>query len=263
MSAGLIDEMRVRQAVEARGLDWCYRAETESTNVDVLQHHARHGREVVAVCEAQSAGRGRRGRQWLSPYARNIYCTVGLSRNLPAARQGLLSIVTGLALCRTLRSQTGLAVSLKWPNDLLLDGHKLGGILIESRAHSGEGDFFAIGFGLNVFMSADELAEIEAPTTSLAQNLETQPDRSAILIASLGAVIDAIRAFELDGIEQLIDEFSRFDAFHEAVVEVVSADRRIAGVNRGISADGQLRLETKQGIELHSSAEISLRAVGA
>jgi len=253
MSAGPIDEVRVRQAVEARGLDWCYRAETESTNVDVLQHHARHGREVVAVCEAQSAGRGRRGRQWLSPYARNIYCTVGLSRNLP----------TALALCRALRAQTGLAVSLKWPNDLLFGGRKLGGILIESRAHPDGGDFFAIGFGLNVFMSADELAEIEAPTTSLAQNLETQLDRSAILLATLNAVIDAIRAFELDGIEQLIDEFSRFDAFHEAVVEVISAERRIAGVNRGISADGQLRLETEQGIELYSSAEISLRAVDA
>jgi len=263
MPVGPIDEVRVRQAVEARGLDWCYRAETESTNVDVLQHHARHGREVVAVCEAQSAGRGRRGRQWLSPYARNIYCTVGLSRNLPPARQGLLSIVTGLALCRALRAQTGLAVSLKWPNDLLFGGRKLGGILIESRAHPGGGDFFAIGFGLNVFMSADELAEIEAPTTSLAQNLEAQLDRSAILLATLNAVIDAIRAFELDGIEQLIDEFSRFDAFHEAVVEVISAERRIAGVNRGISADGQLRLETEQGIELYSSAEISLRAVGA
>jgi len=262
MSAEPIDQARVRQAVEAHGLDWCYRAETESTNADVLQHHARHGREVVAVCEAQSAGRGRRGRQWLSPFARNIYCTVGISRDLPVARQGLLSIVTGLALCQSLRSHTGLAVNLKWPNDLLLGGHKLGGILIESRAHPGAGDFFAIGFGVNVFMSADELAVIEGPATSLAQNLETGLDRSEILLTTLDAVIDAIRAFELDGIDQLIEEFSRFDAFHEALVEVISAEGRIAGVNRGISADGQLRLETEQGIKLCSSAEISLRAVG-
>jgi len=261
MSAEPIDQARLRQALKTRGLDWCYRSETESTNADVLQHHARHGREVVAVCEMQSAGRGRRGRQWLSPFARNIYCTVGLIHNLPPSRQGLLSIVTGLALCRALREHTGLAVSLKWPNDLLLDGSKLGGILIESRAHPGEGDFFAIGFGVNVFMSVDELSEIDGPATSLAQNLEAGLDRSEILLATLNAVIDAIRAFELDGIEQLIDEFSRFDAFHEAVVEVISAERRIAGVNRGISADGQLRLETEQGIELHSSAEISLRAV--
>ncbi len=260
MSTEPIDQARVRKAVEAYGLDWCYRAETESTNADVLQHHARHGREVVAVCEAQSAGRGRRGRQWVSPLARNIYCTVGLTRNLPPARQGLLSIVTGLALCRALRAQTGLAVGLKWPNDLLLDGRKLGGILIESRAHPGEGDFFAIGFGVNVFMSADEFGEIDGPATSIALNLDAELDRSEVLVASLRAVIDAIRAFELDGVEQLIDEFSRFDAFHEAEVEVTSAERKIRGVNRGISADGQLRLQTGQGIELYSSAEISLRA---
>jgi BirA family biotin operon repressor/biotin-[acetyl-CoA-carboxylase] ligase len=261
MSAEPIDRARVQQAVEAHGLDWCYRTETESTNADVLQHHARHGREVVAVCEAQSAGRGRRGRQWLSPFARNIYCTVGIARNLPPARQGLLSIVTGLALCRALRQYSGLAVSLKWPNDLLLDGSKLGGILIESRAHPGAGDFFAIGFGLNVFMSADELAAIDGPATSMAQNLQTGPDRSEVLLLTLDAVIGAVRGFELDSVEQLIDDFSRFDAFHEARVEVISDGRRIAGVNRGISVDGQLRLETERGIELHSSAEISLRAV--
>jgi BirA family biotin operon repressor/biotin-[acetyl-CoA-carboxylase] ligase len=261
MSVGPIDEVRVRRAVEAHGLDWHYRADTESTNADVLRHHARHGREVVAVCEAQNAGRGRRGRQWLSPFARNIYCTVGLSRDLPPSRQGLLSIVTGLALCRALRGQTGLEVSLKWPNDLLLDGRKLGGILIESRAHPGAGDFFAIGFGVNVFMGADELATIETPATSLAQNLEAELDRSTLLLATLDAVINSIRTFELDDIDALIEEFSRLDAFRDAPVEVVSAEHRIAGVNRGISADGQLRLETERGIELHSSAEISLRAV--
>jgi BirA family biotin operon repressor/biotin-[acetyl-CoA-carboxylase] ligase len=262
MTAEPIDEARVRQAAEVLGLDWCYRPETESTNADVLRHFDRHGREVVAVCETQSAGRGRRGRQWLSPFASNIYCTVGLSRNLPQARQGLLSIVTGIALCRALRAQSGLAVSLKWPNDLLLDGSKLGGILIESRAHLDGRDFFAIGFGVNVFMSADELEAIDGPATSLAQHLETGLNRSEILLASLAGVVDAIRSFELEAVDRLIGEFSRFDAFRETPVEVISAEGRITGVNRGISEDGRLRLETDRGIELHSSAEISLRAKG-
>jgi BirA family transcriptional regulator, biotin operon repressor / biotin---[acetyl-CoA-carboxylase] ligase len=72
MEAEPIDEARVRRAVEAQGFDWHYLAETGSTNADALAHQARHGREVVAFSEAQSAGRGRRGRQWLSPFARNI-----------------------------------------------------------------------------------------------------------------------------------------------------------------------------------------------
>lgn len=262
-----IRQAEVRQAVEAQGFDWYYREQTGSTNADALQHHARHGRDVVAFGEAQSAGRGRRGRQWLSPFARNIYCTVGISREIPAACQGLLSIVTGVALCRVLRAQTGLAVRLKWPNDLLLADAKLGGILIESRALGVGHYFFAIGFGLNLMMSATELATLDRPATSLNQALGDEPgedlDRSQLLVASIEAVITAIRAFEIDAVACLIGEFSDLDAYHERIVEVVSGEQRISGVNRGIDEHGQLRLETAQGIILHSAAEISLRAPGA
>ena len=269
----------VRQAVEALGFDWHYREQTGSTNADALQHHARHGRDVVAFGEAQSAGRGRRGRQWLSPFARNIYCTVGISRKIPAARQGLLSIVTGVALCRALRAQTGLPVSLKWPNDLLLADDKLGGILIESRALGVGHFFFAIGFGLNLMMSADELATLDRPATSLSQALGgdldgylggnpgdvlgDDLDRSKLLVATIEAVISAIRDFEIDAVAGLIAEFSDLDAYHERRVEVISGEQRISGINRGIDEHGQLRLETAQGIELHSAAEISLRAASA
>jgi len=266
-----IRQAQIRQAVEAQGFDWQYREETGSTNADALQHHADHGREVVTFAEAQSAGRGRRGRQWFSPFARNIYCTVGISREIPAARQGLLSIVTGIALCRSLRAQTGLAVRLKWPNDLLLADAKLGGILIESRTLGVGRFFFAIGFGLNLMMSADELATLERPATSLYQALGgdlgdhqgEDLDRSDLLVASIEAVIAAIRAFEIDAVARLIAEFSDLDAYHQRSVEVVSAEQRISGFNRGIDEYGQLRLETAQGIELHSAAEISLRASSA
>jgi BirA family biotin operon repressor/biotin-[acetyl-CoA-carboxylase] ligase len=262
-----IRQAQLRQAVEAQGFDWLYREETGSTNADALQHHADHGRDVVAFAEAQSAGRGRRGRQWLSPFARNIYCTVGISREIPAARQGLLSIVTGVALCRALRAQTGLAVSLKWPNDLLLADDKLGGILIESRALDVGHFFFAIGFGLNLMMSAEELATLDRPATSLCQALDDDVcddlDRSKLLVASIETVIAAIRDFEIDAVTGLIDEFSDLDAYHQRNVEVISGERRISGINRGIDEQGQLRLETAQGIELHAAAEISLRAISA
>ena len=262
-----IRQAQVRQVVEARGFDWYYCEQTGSTNADALQHHARHGRDVVVFGEAQSAGRGRRGRQWLSPFARNIYCTVGISREIPAARQGLLSIVTGVALCRALCAQTGLQVRLKWPNDLLLADDKLGGILIESRALGVGHFFFAIGFGLNLMMSADELAALDRPATSLSQALRNDLgedlDRSKLLVASIEAVTSAIRNFEIDAVAGLIDEFSDLDAYHQRKVEVISGEQRISGINRGIDEQGQLRLETAQGIELYAAAEISLRAVNA
>jgi len=260
MEAEPINEAMVRRAVEAQGLDFHYLAETGSTNADALAHQASTGRDVVAFSEAQSAGRGRRGRQWLSPFARNIYCTIGISRDIPAARQGLLSIVTGIALCRTLRQATGLQLQLKWPNDLLLDGHKLGGILIESRTLCAGRFFFAVGFGLNLMMSADELASLDRPATSIGQNFRGALDRSALLVATIDAVVSAIRDFRTDAVARLMSEFAGLDAYRDATVEVVIGEQCISGINRGIDASGQLRLETAQGIELHSAAEISLRA---
>lgn len=249
----------VGRMVAQHGLDWRYSLETGSTNVDVLDHYGEFRREVIAVSEAQSLGRGRRGREWHSPFARNIYCTIGLLKALPAKHQGLLSIVTGLALCKTLRQTVAPEISLKWPNDLLVEGRKLGGILIESHPNDGESFFFAIGFGLNVFMHEDELATIAQPVTSLGQVSPQSVDRTEVLTAAIDAVVRAIRDFDPLRVQALIAEFESFDAFHGREVEVISGQERIRGINRGITADGQLRLETDQGLQLHSAAEISLR----
>jgi BirA family biotin operon repressor/biotin-[acetyl-CoA-carboxylase] ligase len=263
MDAEPINQTLIQPTLDALGFDWHYRAETGSTNADALQHHLHHGRDVVAFAESQTAGRGRRGRQWLSPFARNIYCTVGINRRIRAANQGLLSIVTGVALCGALRAQTGLAVRLKWPNDLLLDGRKLGGILIESRVLGDERFFFAIGFGLNLFMSAEELACLDRPAASLSQASAQEIDRNELLVASVEAVIAANRSFEIDGVSALINDFADLDAYHETSVEVICGEQRITGINRGIDETGQLRLETNRGIELFSAAEISMREAGA
>jgi BirA family biotin operon repressor/biotin-[acetyl-CoA-carboxylase] ligase len=256
-----INETAVREAVERHGFDWHYRHNTESTNADVLHYQQQHQREVVAVSEAQSAGRGRRGRQWLSPFARNIYCTIGITKEIPASSQGLLSIVTGLALCKALEQSAVTMVGLKWPNDLLFEGRKLGGILIESRPLDETCFYFAIGFGLNVSMTATELAEIPQPATSLGQIALAEVDRTQVLTASIDRVIRSIREFDHNAVQELIAEFAHFDVFHGRPIDVITGDSRIRGINRGITPSGQLQLETEQGLELHSAAEISLRAV--
>lgn len=260
MTGDPIDEALIRQKVAAHGIDWRYSSETGSTNVDVLEHYAEFRREVVAVSEAQNAGRGRRGREWHSPGGRNIYCTIGLVKALPANQQGLLSIVTGLALCRALRHDTSAAVGLKWPNDLLAEGRKLGGILIESRPHDGESFYFAIGFGLNLYMPAQHLAAIEQPATSLERVVDGALDRTRILGLLIDAVVADIRAFDPRQAQALVEAYAEFDAFNGQEVEVISGRQRIRGVNRGISPDGQLQLETDQGMQRYSAAEISLRA---
>ena len=152
-----------------------------------------------------------------------------------------------------------MPICLKWPNDVLHDGCKLGGILIESRPLDQHDYFFAIGFGLNVFMDHDELTGISQPATSLEQVATIHTDRSELLMKSIESVIESIRVFEPAATADLVAEFARFDAFHDRPVEVIYGDNRISGINRGITESGQLQLETEQGIEIHSSAEISLR----
>ncbi len=260
MPAEPIDQTRVRQVAERHGFDWYYRHETGSTNADVLQYHADRQCEVVAVSESQSAGRGRRGRQWLSPFACNIYCSIGIIKAISASRQGLLSIVTGVALCRAIKRSTDVKVNLKWPNDLLYEGRKLGGILIESRPLEDKRFLFAIGFGLNIHMTADQQAEILQPVTSLDRITE-QVDRTDLLIVSIETVIQSIREFQPGRAPDLVVEFAQLDAFHGHSIEVTSGNSRVVGINRGIATDGQLQLETGLGIQLFSAAGISLRAV--
>ena len=259
MSRAPLDAERIGARVERLDLAWHYLEATGSTNADALRLYAAARRDLVVFAEAQSAGRGRRGRAWLSPPGRNIYCTVGLARELAARSQGLLSLVTGLALRDALKASAGVDVGLKWPNDLLHGGRKLGGILIESRALDDGRFLFAIGFGINVLMPPDELAALDVPATSVAALASRAVDRGAILLAAIAAVSDAVRGFEPADAAHWVAEFERSDANHGSEIEIVSGDARIRGIYDGIEPDGRLRLATADGIARYAAAEISLR----
>lgn len=260
MAAASIDADALAGFAEASGLDWICHQTTASTNADVLQHFEHSRREVVAVSAAQTAGRGRRGRGWHSPPGRNIYCTLGLLKLVPANRQALVGIAAGIALCRSLREASGAEIHVKWPNDLLLQGAKLGGILTESRPHR-EQFFFAIGFGLNLALDDADHGAIGQPAASLERAASRPLERDPLLIALLGAVLAEVRGLDIADEAGLADTFARYDAFHGREVEIVDgAGRRVRGIDRGIAADGQLRLETGDGLKSFAAAEISLRA---
>lgn len=258
ISPAPFDEATLRRAVEGHGLDWIYRRSTASTNADVLRHYERERREAVAVSESQTAGRGRRGRDWHSPPGANIYCSLGLFKAMPLDRLALLGIVAAIVLCRSLRAETGAEIMLKWPNDLLLAGGKLGGILAESRPHEDGLYFFIIGFGLNLALTEADREVIARPASSLDAVATGPVERSALLIAALDAMLPELRAFDA-GADSLAAEFARFDAYHDREVEIVDGEQRIRGINRGIAADGRLRVETASGLQHFSAAEISLR----
>jgi BirA family biotin operon repressor/biotin-[acetyl-CoA-carboxylase] ligase len=261
----MLDVDLLQLKLSQRGLETeCqYRLETKSTNLDVLAIRDKQAsqKEIISIatCEKQTHGKGRRGNHWVSPFGRNIYCTVGVLKSIKPANLGLLSIVTGLAICKALTNLGYEKIQLKWPNDLYHQGEKLGGILIESRPVTNEQYFLAIGFGINVDMNNEELAAIEQAVTCLSLIGSKAVTRNQILLETVSQVLKDIEAFSDQIIPQLVNEFDGIDAFKGMPVNVLSSGQTIAGTNAGIAQTGQLQVETAQGMMLFCAADISLR----
>jgi len=169
--------------------------------------------------------------------------------------------VTGIALCRALERCGVEAVQLKWPNDLYFRQHKLGGILIESKPVGAADYFLAIGFGINVKMSADDLAAIPQAATSVDLISEDAIPRDALLLEAIRQVVEMIDGFVESTIPRLIGEFNAQDALRGQRICVTTNERTIQGINAGINSSGQLQLDSEQGRLTFSAAEISLRGV--
>jgi BirA family biotin operon repressor/biotin-[acetyl-CoA-carboxylase] ligase len=241
--------------------EWQYRLQTESTNADVLKLSEINQKPCIALAEMQTGGKGRRGRHWISPFARNIYCTIGIARPVEPHNLGLISIVTGIGLCKAL-SHSGIDdVMLKWPNDIFYQNRKLGGVLIESRPMPAGDYYFAIGIGINVLMEVEDLQDIPQAATSVQLICGDLISRNLVLAQVIRQVVPMIHGFDESSIPRLIGEFNEFDAFRNQRICVTTSSASIYGVNRGINSSGQLELETEQGRQWFSAADISLRGI--
>lgn len=228
----------------------------ESTN-QLCAGLARHG--AVVVAEQQTAGRGRRGNRWHSSESGNIYCSMGIEKRLPGASLGLLSLTVGVSIARVLHAEGVSAVRLKWPNDILLQGAKLGGILIENRMLSPDNFFLVIGFGLNLQLEPVTLQAIDQPAIALNHVLPEPVDRQQLLAKLIAEIFRNLNAFQPEDAQSLIEEFSELDHFHGQAVRIrVDADE-IEGHYLGIEEDGQLLVRTTKGEQRFAAAEISLR----
>ena len=222
-----------------------------STNTTLMER-ARAGRvEAIAlVAEKQSAGRGRMGRQWLSEAPDTGPAPLTFSIGLPLAPRDWsgLSLAVGLAVAHSLNAD----IQLKWPNDLWLHGRKLGGILIET-ASMGTLRYAVIGIGINIAPRAAE--GLRTPPAGLQERMpEVDAAQAFGLIAP--AVVKAVLDFAEQGMEPLRGAYQARDALYGR--EVVCSDG-LSGLARGIDAQGALLLETAQGLQKISSAEVSVR----
>jgi BirA family biotin operon repressor/biotin-[acetyl-CoA-carboxylase] ligase len=238
---------------------------TGSTNADLLQRGTPPPSQFdFLTAEFQRAGRGRRSRSWLSPPGGSICLSVGWSFASLPPEAAALGLVIGVCALRALQEIGVRGVALKWPNDLVFDGAKLGGILIELRAESGGPAFIVVGIGVNVALGASLRAAVVATgtrPTDLAELGISRCDRNALAAALIAASVDGLMQFERVGFSAFADAWRAADALAGKPVLVSAGSGPVSGHARGIDAEGALCVQTRDGLQRFTSGEVSVRAV--
>lgn len=260
-----LDAERIQDALGGLGYRVHWHEQMDSTNGRLMamgQAGVEH--KAVLTTEWQTGGKGRRGRAWLSPLGGGLAFSILWRFNRSAGDLSCLSLAVGLGLVRALR-QMGLAgAQLKWPNDVLLDGRKLAGILIELQGDVLGPSMAVIGVGVNVHLSEGVRGEIDQPVIDLVEGLGEAVDRNHLLVECLRYLHEVLEHFERDGFTGLRAEWEANHAFHGCEARMIAAQGESwQGRVSGIDEAGALLLDTATGQRRFYSGELSLRGVSA
>jgi BirA family transcriptional regulator, biotin operon repressor / biotin---[acetyl-CoA-carboxylase] ligase len=251
----------VRSHVRSVDTTWT----VDSTNSVLLSRpNPAFGSCEVMLAEYQTAGRGRRGRAWVAPPGGSICLSLSWAfRDVPQDL-GALGLVIGVCALRALRESGVDQCGLKWPNDLVVEGKKLGGILIELRAESAGPACVVIGIGLNVALGARLLEAIGetgvSPIDLVTAGLE-HPSRNALAAALINQIVRGLLGFEKEGLRPFADEWREADALRGRQIDVHTLEGVARGLARGIDLHGALVVETPQGVKRFISGDVTVRAV--
>ena len=218
----------------------------------------------VCISEHQTAGRGRKGRPWISPFGANIYFSIGVRLPLGLSALGGLSLAIGISLCRTLNKITNNKIKIKWPNDLLVldesGDKKLAGILVEASGDSNDSSFLNIGVGINWNMQLTQGDNIDQPWINL-KSLLTQPTitRNDVLAVILCDLDRALVEYIATGFTSFSKDWASLSAMHLKRVTLQLPNNQVHGVEVGVEPNGALKLDTDNGLLSFHSGEISMR----
>ncbi|MFF7709746.1 bifunctional biotin--[acetyl-CoA-carboxylase] ligase/biotin operon repressor BirA [Pseudomonas sp. NPDC007930] len=254
----LLDEGALRPTIEAQGIALELHAEIGSTNAQALKLVTeRRNQPCLVLAESQSAGRGRRGRQWVSPFGVNLYYSLALPIEGGMHRIEGLSLVVGLAVQAALLEAGVNNAALKWPNDVLVGGRKIAGILLEMVGDPADLCHVVLGIGINVNMKL--APEVDQAWTSLQLCKGAMVDRNALVLALTQQLWAYLEKHRLQGFTALRGEWERNHAWQGREVTVHAGVHQTSGTVLGIDDHGALRLHVDGQERVFNGGELSLR----
>lgn len=219
-------------------------ASIDSTNDELLRRRSETFHGAALFAEHQGAGRGRRERRWHSPFARNLYLSVGWRFDVATEGLSFLSLAVAVAVAEALDSAGIPGIRLKWPNDILLDGRKLGGILVDSRRGAAGGARVVVGVGLNVHMAGDpDAGAIGRPWTDLASH-DPDVSRNAVAALLLDHLLRTLAGYSEHGFEPFRERWAARDSLRGQPVTLYRDGEALRGQALGLGPRGGLLLDT-------------------
>jgi BirA family biotin operon repressor/biotin-[acetyl-CoA-carboxylase] ligase len=214
----------------------------------------------VCIAEYQSAGRGRRGRQWISPFGSHIYLSMYwyLEQGMSAAMG--LSVVAALAVSDAIKALYQVDVELKWPNDIYFNGVKLAGILIDLEGQAMEPCHCVIGIGLNIKMPAKSAVLVDQPWIDLSSAIGVDIDRNMLAANIISALHKRLKVHSETGINTMVTQWHAQDFYINKPVALITGEKVTRGICRGINGQGALMLEVNGQVSPVYGGEVSLRA---
>lgn len=225
---------------------------------DYLKNLASTTSPHICLPEHQTKGRGRLGRSWSSPFGRNIYCSMSYAFQKDISEMAGLSLVVGILTAKALElMDSRLKPRLKWPNDIYLEGKKVGGILIDLIAEANGTCKAILGIGLNVNMKGISLKDVEN-WICLEELVDKKLDRNQVVGEIINSLFKGMETFASQGLASFLPDWKRLDFLDNKKVTLTSGQETYSGIAKGISPQGHLFLELPQGLKQFSYGDTSL-----
>jgi BirA family transcriptional regulator, biotin operon repressor / biotin---[acetyl-CoA-carboxylase] ligase len=235
--------------------------ETGSTNSDLLQRvrAQQPSRPLLRAALHQTAGRGRHGRRWFDRSGGALLFSLAVPMAAAEARLAAATLACGVGAAEVLRA-AGASIALKWPNDLLLDGRKLAGLLCELTLDGLGRRTLVVGVGINLHLDAATRDSIARPVAALDETPASSMQREALIGRIAMAILATLRLYEARGFVPLQPRFMALFANRDLMVDLLEMGVRVAsGRALGVDGEGRLLLQTEQGLRVCSSGEVSMQ----